>query len=86
MNYKSLAADQYYTLGQIPKLLRISKKTFYKIKQWPNFPKVEELSATFKVVARIDMDNFAIWYQQQKEKEKQHWIIEQMNAHKVSPG
>lgn len=75
MNSEMLLKDQYYNLGELPKLLRISKKTFYQIRKWSNFPKVIALTATFKVVLKTEMNEFATWYQDyRRQDEKTVWI------------
>ena len=48
----------YYNIGSLPKLLHVSKNTFYsKIMKLENFPAIIELTPTFKLVDyRINSD------------------------------
>jgi len=67
MNEEILLNKNYYNLGELAKLLHVSKKTFYKMKQSPHFPKVMALTKTFKVVPKAEMDNFVAAFNQQRQ-------------------
>lgn len=71
MNEEILLNKNYYNLGELPKLLHVSKKTFYKMKQSPHFPKVISLSKTFKIVSRTEMDHFVAAFNEQRQAMKE---------------
>lgn len=77
MNVKSEIAlsDEYYNLCVIPKILHISKKKFYEVKQYSNFPKVQVLTPTFKLVSRKEIEKFAQEYTKTKRKDREHEIL-----------
>lgn len=66
----------YYNVGRLPKLLHVSKNTFYsKVIQLENFPEVFELTATFKLVRKSEFDAFVEWYHDSYKKQAQNYII-----------